>query len=134
VKRPPLWLIETAVVLLAGALLATATVDDLVRQTKINHRLVADLRTWRDYSGHDYHNLSVSQDVRGLSTREVVCGNTSPGAPKERVQLCLVIAGPVRDGLRAVRGGWYLPAGVEDLSRFRYACFVRAAGASPCVR
>jgi hypothetical protein len=132
--RSPVWLAETTVVLLAGALLAAATVNDVVRQTHINHRLVADLRTWRAYTGRDYHNLSVSQDTRGLSTREVVCGNTAPGPPKAHTQLCLVITGPVSQGRRTVRGGWYLPPGVENLTRYRYACFGVPKGQSLCRR
>ena len=105
--------IETMLLLLAGLLLAIATVNDVVLQTHVNHRLVADLRTWRAYTGHDYHNLSVEQDLYGHTTREVVCGNTVPGPPKERVQLCLVITGPVAHGRRAARGGWYLPPEVR---------------------
>jgi hypothetical protein len=132
-KRPR-WLIEVAVLLLAGILLATATVNDVVRQVHVNHRLDADLRTWRAYTHHDYHSLSVSQDVHGLSTREVVCGNTSPGTPKERIQLCLQITGPVRDGRRTVSGGWYLPARAEDLARYRYACFGPAVSEERCPR
>jgi hypothetical protein len=122
-SRSPVRLAETTVVALAGVLLAVATVNDVVHQTHVNHRLVADLRTWRAYTGRDYHNLSISQDTRGLSTREVVFGNTAPGGPKARTQLCLVITGPVSRGRRAVRGGWYLPPQVENLSRYRYACF-----------
>jgi len=133
-SRSSVWLAETTLVLLAGVLLAVATINDLVRQTHVNHRLVADLRSWRDYTGRSYHNLSISQDVRGLSTREVVCGNTAPGAPKARTQLCLVITGPVSHGRRAVRGGWYLPPRVEDLSRYRYACFGAPKEQSLCPR
>ncbi|MFI4984693.1 MAG: hypothetical protein ACHP93_00200 [Solirubrobacterales bacterium] len=127
-------LIETTMLLLAGLLLAIATVNDVVRQTHVNHRLVADLRTWRAYTGHDYHNLSVEQDLQGHSTREVVCGNTAPGSPKERVQLCLVITGPVSHGRRAVRGGWYLPPKAEDLRHVRYACFGSATTLGLCPR
>ncbi len=71
--------------MLAGLLLAIATVNDVVRQTHINHRLIADLRTWRSYTGHDYHNLSTEQDSSATPTRDVVCGNTTPGPPKERI-------------------------------------------------
>jgi hypothetical protein len=127
-------LAETVVLLLAGVLLATATINDLVRETNVNHRLVADKRTWRAYTHHDYKNLSVSQDVRGLSTREIACGNTSPGGLKERVQLCLTIAGPVRDGRRRVSGGWYLPPRLEDERRYRYACFGAAVAERLCPR
>jgi hypothetical protein len=130
----PTRLIEGVVLLLAGALLATATVNDLVRQTHINHRLDADLRTWRAYSHRDYHNLSVSQDFNGLSTREIVCGNTAPGGLKQRIQLCLVVTGPVRAGTRSVSGGWYLPPRVEDESRHRYGCFGPARAEGRCTQ
>jgi hypothetical protein len=118
-----LWLLESVVLVVVALLLATATGNDLARQIRTNHRLNADLSTWRQYTHRDFHTLSVSQDVSGLTTNEVVCGNTTPGAPKERVQLCLLVKGPVRDARRNVTGGWYLPAHVEDLHRYRYACF-----------
>ncbi len=127
-------LVETTLLVIAGLLLAVATVNDLVRQTKVNHRLVADMQTWRSYTGHVYHNLSVDQELLGKHTgREVVCGNTTPGAPKARAQICLVVQGPVRGGRRTVTGGWYLPPRTEDDVRSaRYACFGRgAAGMCP---
>jgi hypothetical protein len=125
---------ETLVLVLAGLLLAIATVNDVVLRTHTNHRLVADLRTWRSYTGHAYHNLSVSQDVVTNTTRDVVCGNTSPGGPKERVQLCLVMTGPVLDGRRRARGGWYLPPKAENLRRYRHACFGTAKEQRQCPR
>jgi hypothetical protein len=127
-------LIETTLLLLAGLLLAIATVNDVVLQTHVNHRLVSDLRTWRAYTGHNYHNLSVEQDLFGHTTRELVCGNTAPGGPKERVQLCLVITGPVSHGRRAVHGGWYLPPKSEDLRPARYGCFGSATSLGLCRR
>ena len=133
-SRSRVWLAETTVVLLAGALLAVATINDVVRQTHINQRLIADLSTWRAYTGLPYHNLAVSQDYTKHFTREVVCGNTSPGDPKTHTQLCLVITGPVSHGRRTVRGGWYLPRGVENLTRYRYACFGAPKGQSLCRR
>jgi hypothetical protein len=125
-------LTETTLLLLAGLLLAVATVNDVVLQTHTNHRLVADLRTWREYTGHDYKNLSAEQDQRGHTTTEVVCGNTVPGPPKERIQLCLQMTGPVIHGRRAARGGWYLPPKAEDLRHSRYGCFGEAKSAGLC--
>jgi hypothetical protein len=117
-------LIETTLLVLVGVLLAVATVNDVVRQTHVNHRLIADLRTWRVYTGHPYHNLAIEQELFGrASQREVVCGNTSPGAPKARTQLCLAIWGPEVGGRRMVHGGWYLPPKVEDVRADRYGCF-----------
>ena len=118
-------LVETTLLVLVGIVLAAATVNDVVRQTGINQRLIADLKTWRHYTGHDYHNLSIDQELLGAgSQREVVCGNTRPGVPKARTQICLAIWGTAVDGRRTVHGGWYLPANVEfDVRAERYGCF-----------
>jgi hypothetical protein len=117
-------LVETTLLVLVAILLAVATANDVVRQTHVNERLIADLSTWRTYTGHDNHNLSIDQKVLGeTSQREVVCGNTSPGGPKARTQLCLAIWGGVIGGRRTVHGGWYLPPKAEDLRAARYACF-----------
>ena len=127
-------LIETTLLVLVGVVLAIATINDLAREAKINHRLVADLRTWRDYTGHDYHNISIDQETLGANTqREVLCGNTRAGAPDASTQLCLGIWGEVVDGRRTVHGGWYLPAYVEDLPHERYGCF-GVAGQGRCTR
>lgn len=122
------WLIETTLLVLAGLALAVATLNDVGRQVNVNHRLSADVSTWRHYTHHDYHNVSPDQELFGTSTqREVVCGNVSPGPPHERPQICLAVWGPVVAGLRTVHGGWYLPAGVQDDVRpQRYGCFGEA--------
>ncbi len=116
-------LIETTVLVLVGLLLAVATIHDVSRQVKVNHRLIADLHTWRTLTGHDYHNLSIEQNIDNVGTREIVCGNTRAGAPKSSPQLCLVETGAVAHGRRSARGGYYLPAHTIDLRRYRYACF-----------
>ncbi|HEY2142464.1 MAG TPA: hypothetical protein VGG98_10445 [Solirubrobacteraceae bacterium] len=127
-------LVETTVLLLVFLLLALATVRDVVRAAGVNHRLAADLRTWRSVTGHDYHNLSTEQDIKGYSTRDVICGNTSPGAPGERTQVCFVMTGPIVKGQRAARGGYYLPPTVHDQRARRYACFGSAKRPSLCPR
>jgi hypothetical protein len=123
--RGELRLIEGAVLVLVALVLAVATVNDVVRQAGVNHRLVADLRTWRRYTHHDYKNVGTDQELLGFASgREVVCGNTVPGPPKQRPQICLVVTGPIRGGVRSVSGGWYLPSGTqEDLRPARYGCF-----------
>jgi hypothetical protein len=128
-------LLETAILVLVGLLLAVATVNDVARQTAVNHRLIADIRTWRQYTGHAFHNVSVDQQLLGpASGREVVCGNDAPGPPKQRVQICLVVRGPVHGGVRRVVAGWYLPAHTEDDVRSkRYGCF-GPVGARFCTR
>jgi hypothetical protein len=125
-------LIETTLLALAALLLAIATVNDVVLQSKVNHRLVADLRTWRSYTGHDYRNLSIEQDFYGHSNREIVCGNTRPGLPGKVVQVCLLMTGPVLDGRRTVRAGWYLSPKTADLPRNRYGCFGSPTAGSLC--
>jgi hypothetical protein len=127
-------LIETTLLVLAALLLAIATVNDVVLQTKVNHRLVADLATWRSHTGHDYRNLSIEQDFYGHTDREVVCGNTTPGPPGERVQLCLLMVGPVVNGRRTVRSGWYLPPKTANLPANRYGCFGPPTPGWPCPR
>jgi hypothetical protein len=119
------WRIETIVLVLAFAFLATATINDLVRQGHINHRLIADLRTWRTYTHHDYKNVEPNQQLLGPATkRDVVCGNTEPGPPKERTQICLVVTGPTVGGMRTVAGGWYLPPNtIYNTRSLRYGCF-----------
>jgi hypothetical protein len=117
------WRVETIVLLTVGLLLAIATVNDVVLDTHVNHRLNADLRTWRAYTGHQYKNVATEQDVVHYTTTDVVCGNTTPGPPKQRIQLCLQMTGPVVHGYRAAQGGWYLPPRAEDLHRYRYGCF-----------
>jgi hypothetical protein len=129
-----LWRTETLVLLLVGLLLAIATVNDVVLNTHTNHRLVADLRTWRHYTGHNYKNVSAEQDIRNYTTTDVVCGNTVPGPPKERIQLCLQMTGPTVGGLRLARGGWYLPAKSENLHRYRYGCFGPPKQQGACAR
>ena len=129
-----LWLIETTLLVLVGVVLATATVNDVGRQVGINHRLIADLKTWRQYTGHDYQNIAINQETLGASTqREVLCGNTSAGPPKGRTQICLAIWGAVVNGRRAVHGGWYLPPRSEDVPSLRYGCF-GPAGQGRCQR
>ena len=117
-------LIETTVLLLLGLLLMVATLYDLRLNIAINHRLVADLRTWRTYTGHAYHNLAIDRQLLGSSSaREVVCGNTTAGPPGARTQICLVISGPVKDGRRSVHGGWYVGPYAQDVRASRYGCF-----------
>jgi hypothetical protein len=123
-RRSRTWLAESAALALVGVFLAVATVNDLARQVSTNHRLIDDLRTWRHYTHHDYHNISIDQLTLGLaSKREILCGNTSPGPPGARTQVCLVIYGPVAHRLRTVYGGWYLPAYHQDVRANRYGCF-----------
>jgi hypothetical protein len=124
--------VETTLLVLAFLVLAAATVNDLARQVHVNDRLTADLRTWRTVTGHAYHNISIEQDLKGHTTREVLCGNTSPGPPGALPQVCLIVTGPIVHGLRAVHGGFYLLPYESDLRAHRYACFGAAAQEQLC--
>ncbi|HXC46369.1 MAG TPA: hypothetical protein VNU24_07165 [Solirubrobacteraceae bacterium] len=125
-------LAETTILILLAIFLAVASVNDIVQQTHVNHRLSADLLTWRTLTGHDYVNLDTEQDVKTHSTRDTVCGNVSPGAPGERAQVCLMLAGAVVKGVRSVSGGYYLPPYRADLRANRYGCFGLAAEQALC--
>ncbi len=125
-------LAETTILILLGVFLAVATVNDVNQQTHVNHRIIADELTWRTATGHYYHEITTEQDVKTHTTRDVVCGNVSPGGPKEHAQICLVLVGSVHGGLREVSGGYYLPPKTIDISRNRYACFGAPATAGLC--
>jgi len=129
-----LWLLETAVLAIVGVVLAVATVNDLGRAVDINHRIGADLNTWRHYTHHDYVNISTDEKTLGEdSGRDLLCGNTSPGAPGSQTQICLTIDGPVVKGQRTVYGGWYLPPYHRDEPAYRYGCF-GSGGRGRCPR
>ncbi len=126
--------IETTVLVIVGVILAVATVNDVGRQVQINHRLIADLRTWRQYTGHDYRNISIDSETLGLdSEREILCGNTTPGPPGARTQVCLAIWGPIRKR-RAHRSRRLVPAAARrrPVARTATAASDRAYG--ECVR
>jgi hypothetical protein len=125
-------LAESTILVLIALLLAVATVHDLVLQTRVNHRLIADLSTWRVATGHRYHNITVEQDIERHTTRDTACGNVSPGAPGERTQVCLLLTGHVADGRRIVLGGYYLPPKTIDKPAYRYGCFGEAKGHALC--
>ncbi|MGA9285618.1 MAG: hypothetical protein WBV85_09265 [Solirubrobacteraceae bacterium] len=125
-------LAETTILILLGVFLAVATVNDVVQQTHVNHRIIADDLTWRMATHHDYHEINTEQDVKTHTTRDVVCGNVSPGGPDEHTQVCLVLVGSVHSGLREVSGGYYLAPETVDIVRHRFACFGEPAQAGLC--
>ncbi len=124
--------IESTLLVLAFILLAVAIVNDVVLQTHVNDRLTVDLRTWRTLTGHNYHNISIEQDLKGHTTRDILCGNISPGPPGALPQVCLIVTGPSVHGMRASHGGYYLPPFASNKRPNRYACFGSAVGAQLC--
>jgi hypothetical protein len=119
--------IESTLLVLAFLLLAVATVNDVVLSTHTGGRITADLRAWRTLTGHDYHNISVQQDLQTHTTHDILCGNVAPGPPGALPQICLIMTGPIVHGTRASHGGFYLPPYTPDKRAYRYACFGSAA-------
>jgi hypothetical protein len=137
--RGELRLIESTVLALVGVLLVVATVHDVGRQVHIGRRLAADLESWRTYTGAHFHNPFIEQDVRTYTTRDVLCANTTKGNPAGKPQVCLIFTGPVRNGRRTARGGFYLLAKgtdvhepVLDRRAYRYGCFGSAISEHLC--
>lgn len=124
--------VESTLLVLAFVVLAVATVNDVVREVHVADRLTVDLRTWRIVTGHDYKNISIEQDLRGHTTRDVLCGNTASGPPGTLPQVCLVVTGPTVRGVRAARGGFYVLPYFPDKRENRYACFGTAVGEGLC--
>lgn len=124
--------IESTLLVLALVLLAIATVNDVVLSTHTAGRITADLRTWRALTGRNYHNISVEQDLETHTTRDILCGNNSPGAPGSLPQICLIMTGPIVHGKRISHGGFYLPPNTPNKRIYRYACFGSAVRDQLC--
>jgi hypothetical protein len=126
-----LWRIETVLLVALGLFLAIASLNDLVWTVNDNRRLVADQMTWRHYTHRDYYNVSATPLVVGQPT-DLSCANASPGPPGERTQICILIAGPIKDGRRTVTGGFRLPARTGDFAANRYDCYGAAVTQHLC--
>jgi hypothetical protein len=131
--RGELRFIEMALLVLVGIVLAVATANDDRRSVHIGTRLAADLEGWRATTGVWFHNPFIEQDIKAYTTRDVVCADLVKGKPEghpQHPQVCLIFTGPVHDGRRTPRGGYYLEARgtdvhepVLDYPEYRYACF-----------
>jgi hypothetical protein len=126
-----LWRIETVVLVALGIFLAIASLNDLVWSVDDNARLVADQMTWRHYNHRDYYNVSAAPLVVGRPL-DLSCANATPGPPGERTQICILMEGPIRHGLRQVVGGFMLPALTGDFARNRYRCYGAATAQHLC--
>ncbi len=129
-------LVETTLLVLAGLLLAIATVNDVVRQTHVNQRLIADLRTWRAYTGHDYHNLSIEQEL--LGEHEPTRGRLRQHEPRGRRKRDPAVpaicgAGGATGGARSTAAGTCRRR-PKTCARDRYGCFGPAVGGKSCPR
>jgi hypothetical protein len=125
--------IESTLLVLAFLVLAVAVVNDVVEQVHVNERLTVDLHTWRVVTGHlTYKNISIEQDLEHHTTRDVLCGNTSPAPPGTTAQVCVIVTGATVHGLRAARGGFYLLPYFPDKRENRYGCFGTAVAEDLC--
>ena len=124
--------VESTLLVLAFLVLAVAVINDVVRQVHVNERITADLHTWRTITGNDLINISVEQDLTHHTTRDVLCGNTGSGPPGTQPQVCLIMTGPTVHGMRAAKGGFYLPPYFPDKHVNRYACFGTAVSEELC--
>ena len=140
-SNPDLRLIETAVLIVVGLVLAVATINDIGRSVHITERVKRDQHTYR-YVMHTRGGVTTSirkvSVAPGSTTKVDVACSPPPGGP--RGSSCLVLGGPA-DGvgpqhLRTVEGGFRLLPGSRNLYRARYGCFgvpaqQQLCGASP---
>ncbi len=124
--------IESTLLVLAFLVLGVAVINDVVKQVHVNERLTVDLHTWRVVTGRNYKNISIEQDLKTHTTRDVLCGNTWPAPPGTTAQVCLIVTGPTVHGLRAAKGGFYLLPYFPDKRENRYGCFGTAVGEALC--
>lgn len=118
--------VEATILIGLALLLAVASVYDVTRQVRINYRLTADIATWHEVTkltGKTFEELDVEQNLKTYTKRDIVCGNTSPGKPGKKQQICLVMKGPIVKGRREATGGFFLPPKTPDRPTHRYGCF-----------
>jgi hypothetical protein len=129
------------VLLVAGLVLAVATVNDIGRSVHITERIKLDQHTYR-YVMHTHGGVATAirkvSVTPGSTTKIDVACSPTPGGP--RGSSCLVIGGPAGgvgvQHLRRVEGGYRLLPGSRNLYAARYGCFgvparQQLCGASP---
>jgi hypothetical protein len=120
-------IVESAIVIAIGALLAAATFGDLMRTVHINQRVKRDERTFTAYTHYKPYKYSVLPGTN--STTDIACAVTSHTT---RIQLCLLVDGPRAAYIRHVAGGFSLPVRRRDQARYRYQCFGLALARRMC--
>ena len=90
-----LWLVETIVLLLVGLLLAIATVNDVVLRRTSTTASSPTCARGAPTPATTTRTSRPNRTSAHHTTTDVVCGNTTPGPPKERTQICLQMTGPV---------------------------------------
>lgn len=118
---------ELAVLAVVGLLLAAASINDLVHQTRVQERLAVDKATWTAYTHHTVRRLFVTPGVG--STRDTAC---APPAQTADHRLCLILTGPTDGPRRVVSGGFNLPSTGDNRYGRRSACFGSARSEGLC--
>lgn len=118
---------ELAVLVVIGLLLAAASLNDLVHQTRVVERIAVDKTTWIAYTHHTVRRLFVTPGVG--STTDTAC---APPAQDAAYRLCLVLTGPSGGPRRTVSGGFRLPSTGDNRYGRRYACFGSARAERLC--
>lgn len=130
-------LLETAALIVAGVLLAVATVNDIGRAVHITQRVKADQHTYRVYM-HTRGGVATSIKKVDVTTAQrgkidIAC-SPSPGG--QLASSCLFISGPIRGRSptwqRTVIGGFTLLPHRRNFYRARYGCFGNAAREQLC--
>jgi hypothetical protein len=125
---------ETFVLVVVAVVLLVAVLYDVSYDVGNDHRMAADVATWRQFVGQKPDTIWAHPVVLG-HTEDVSCGTVALGPSTQETQVCLLFVGPVRNGLRTIAAGWQLPWGDADHSYYRFSCFGPAAsGWCPHVR
>ena len=135
--NPDLRLIETAILIVAGLVLAVATANDIGRSVHITERLKVDAHTYRLYM---HTQRGVTTSIRKVSMTPGIYDKTdvacSPPLGGARGSTCLVINGPVRSSpngqIRSVTGGYQLLPYSRNRYVARYGCFGVSAQSQLC--
>ena len=135
--NPDLRLIETAILIVAGLVLAVATANDIGRSVHITERLKIDAHTYRYYmhtQGHVTKSIRKVPVTPAIYSKVDVACSPPPGGP--RASTCLVIGGAVHASpsgqVRDVIGGYRLLPGSRNRYAARYACFGVSAAQQLC--
>lgn len=134
-------LIETAILIVAGLVLAVATANDIGRAVHITERIKVDQHSYRVYM---HTKGGVTTPIRKVSITPAVYGKRdtacSPPIGTAHGSACLMLDGPAAGtGPRRVRtvvGGFRLLPNARNRFGARYACFglaaqLRLCGAQP---
>jgi hypothetical protein len=132
-RRGPLWMYETFVLIVVGIVLSVAVIYDLSYDVGNDHRMAADVATWRLFVGQKPTTIWAHPVQLGHTT-DVSCGTVALGPAVNETQVCLLLVGPVRNGLRRIYGGWQLAWGLSDHTGYRFACFGSVVNTHWCPR